>query len=165
MPHTSPHHRHTYTIHIHIPYLHLHRRINVRECPVLEFPLVIMLLLAMMIRCFIHFDIFYFSTNTHYVTGYRNNITLKRKKKTILRIMYCGRCYTCFQDCGCVFFLCAAVNCGVPVIRNGSITRTTTTYLSVAHVICDAGYKLVGDSTTTCQANTLWSSHGTCNST
>ena len=32
----------------------------------------------MMIRCFIHFDIFYFSPNKHYVTGYMDNITLKQ---------------------------------------------------------------------------------------
>ena len=53
------------------------------------------------------------------------------------------------------------VNCGeLGDPTNGAVnTSSGTTYLQTATYSCDAGYRLIGDVTRTCQlANGMWSS-------
>ena len=51
-----------------------------------------------------------------------------------------------------------AVECGFPnTVENGGITGIDFTYPHTVHFVCNQGYRLVGNDSTTCQASGDWS--------
>ena len=66
-----------------------------------------------------------------------------------------------------IFLLSTVVDCGpLPNPVNGQVNTTGTTYGQTATYSCNTGYRLLGDSTRTCQATGSWSgSAPTCHGT
>nr|XP_022326524.1 protein lev-9-like isoform X1 [Crassostrea virginica] len=53
---------------------------------------------------------------------------------------------------------CKPVECGFPnTVENGGITGIDFTYPHTVHFVCNQGYRLVGNDSTTCQASGEWS--------
>lgn len=51
-----------------------------------------------------------------------------------------------------------AVECGFPnTVENGRITGIDFTYPHTVQFVCNEGYRLVGNDSTTCQASGQWS--------